>query len=78
MRSLFGAGRHISFHALWTHANTALGFVAEDHHTPCYRLADRFLQRHRRAGNITKAMRGGQWQWVLTEKGETAFAKEAA
>lgn len=41
-----------TFGALWAHGNRAGGWAAIDSDSPCYRLADRMIQKARKAKQI--------------------------
>lgn len=65
----------VSFLDLYRVGNVAAGFAQYDQFSPCYRLADRFIQRLRKAGHIQKSRWEGGWVWTLTEAGRALLSQ---
>lgn len=62
-----------TFLEIYAAGNLACGFAAGDQSTFCYRLADRLMQRERKAGRISFTREGRQAVWskshILKEEG---------
>jgi hypothetical protein len=75
IESLLLKQKNVRFSDAWAAANEAAGFHRGDHHSPCYRLADAYLQKLRKQGVIAKQQDGG-WVWNLTEHGRKLLRAE--
>lgn len=72
--ALISTGR-TTFFAAYRAANVASGYQEFDQHSPCYRFADRFLQKHRKAGNIISKRGDGYVFWELTVTGRAVLTQ---